>query len=178
MQNEIDALKKQLGRLQETVPGDKLTMVIFSGELDKIMAAMIIANGATAMDLEVTLFFTFWATAALRDPGKKVRGKDLMSRMFGRMLPNGRSKLRLSKMNMMGLGTRMLKRLMKKKNVMSLDELFQQAGELGVKIKICEMSMDLMGFKSDEMIDYPHLEYCGVGTFLIAAEESKIQLFV
>ena len=178
MQKEFENLKNEFKQFKNASPGDKLTMVIFSGELDKIMAAMIIAVGAMAMDMEVTLFFTFWGTSALRDPKKKVKGKDLMSRLFGFMLPNGRSKLKLSNMNMMGLGTKMLKRLMKKKNIMSLEDLFKQAGELGVKISICEMSMNLMGFKPEEIIDYPHLEYCGVGTFLIEAEESKVQLFI
>jgi peroxiredoxin family protein len=178
MQKEIDSLKKNFEQLKNATPGDKLTMVVFSGELDKLMAAMIIAVGARAMDMEVSLFFTFWGTAALRDPKKKVKGKDFMSKMFGMMLPNGKSKLKLSKMNMMGMGTKMLKGLMKKKNVASLEDLFKQAGELGVQINVCEMSMNLMGFQQGEMIDYPNLDYCGVGTFLADAEESKIQLFI
>ena len=178
MQKEIDSLKKNFEQLKNATPGDKLSMVVFSGELDKLLAAMIIAAGARAMDMEVTLFFTFWGTAGLRDPKKKVKGKDFMSKMFGMMLPNGSSKLKLSKMNMMGMGTRMMKGLMKKKNVASLEEMYQKAGKLGVKIFVCEMSMNLMGFKKEEMIDYPDMNYCGVGTFLGEAEESKIQLFI
>jgi peroxiredoxin family protein len=94
------------------------------------------------------------------------------------MLPKGKNKLSLSKMNMGGMGAAMIKGLMKKKNVASLDELFRIAGELGVVINICEMSMDLMGFKREEMIDYPNMTVCGVATFLADASESKVQLFI
>jgi peroxiredoxin family protein len=98
--------------------------------------------------------------------------------MFGMMLPRGRNKLVLSKMHMAGMGTSMLKGLMQKKNVASLDQLFDVAGQLAVKVYICEMSMDLMGFKKDEMIDYPDLEVCGVATMLAHAKESSIQFFI
>jgi peroxiredoxin family protein len=177
-------VETQLAELQTQVnamePGakNKLSMIVFSGDLDKMMAAMIIATGAGAMGMEVVLFFTFWGTAALRDPAKKGGGKDLMSSMFGWMLPTGRNKLALSQMNMAGMGTAMLKDLMKKKNVASLDQLFEMAAMVGAKIKVCEMSMDLMGFSRDELIDYPGMEYCGVATFLADASESKIQLFM
>ncbi len=177
LQAQIDELKQRLDE-QEEVNKDKLAMVVMSGDLDKILAAMIIAVGAAAMDTEVSLFFTFWATAALRDPKKRVKGKDFMGKMFGMMLPKGRNKLKLSKMNMFGIGPKMIKGLMKKKNVYSLDDLFAQAADLGVKIYICEMSMDLMGFKKEEMIDYPNLELAGVATFLAEANESRMQLFV
>ena len=156
----------------------KLSMIVFSGGLDRQLAAMIIATGAAAMGMKVVLFFTFWGTAALRDPARKVGGKNLMSKMFGFMLPKGRNRLPLSQMHMAGMGTAMLKGLMKKKNVASLDQLYEVAAALGVEIKICEMSMDLMGFKREEMIDYPDLEVCGVATFLANARESAVQLFI
>ncbi|MEI6764748.1 MAG: DsrE/DsrF/DrsH-like family protein [Bacteroidota bacterium] len=181
MDNEMDLkiqeLVKKVGKLEKGTK-DQLSMVVFSGDLDKILAAMIIATGAAAYDMKVKLFFTFWATAALRDPGKKVAGKNFMSKMFGMMLPKGNKKLKLSKMNMMGMGTSMMKGLMKKKNVASLEQMFKTAGELGVQINICEMSMDLMGFKKEEMMDYPHMTICGVATFLADASESKVQLFI
>lgn len=177
LNEKVVELQEQINKLK-TGTKEQLTIVVFSGELDKLLAAMIIATGATAMDLRVKLFFTFWATAALRDKKKKTKGKDIISKMFGLMLPKGSGKVKLSKMNMAGAGTEMLKSLMKKKNVASLEEMFQTAGELGVEINICQMSMDLMGFNKEEMIDYPHLDYCGVGTFLADAEESKIQLFI
>lgn len=157
---------------------EQLSMVVFSGDLDKLLAAMIIATGAAAYDMKVNLFFTFWATAALRAPEKKVGGKDFMSKMFGWMLPKGANKVALSKMNMGGMGTSMIKGIMKKNKVASLPELLKTAGELGVNINVCEMSMNLMGFKKEELIDYPNLKICGVATFLSDAAESKIQLFI
>jgi len=180
----MESLEKQIKELQEKVSQlekgtkDQLSIVVFSGDLDKLLAALIIATGATAMDMKVKLFFTFWATAALRDKKKKVSGKDFMSKMFAIMLPKGSSKVKLSKMNMGGMGTSMMKNLMKKKNVASLEEMLTTAGELDVEINVCEMSMDLMGIKKEELIDYPHLNICGVATFLVDAEESKIQLFI
>ena len=101
-----------------------------------------------------------------------------MGTMFGTMLPKGVSQVKLSKMNMAGMGTSMMKSLMKKKNVASLEQMIEMAGELGVKIYVCEMSMDLMGFKHEEMISYPDLTYCGVAKFLDEALGSKIQLFI
>jgi peroxiredoxin family protein len=174
---------KELADIRAKVDGmpgaeNKLSMIVFSGELDKHLAAMIIATGAAAMGMKVVQFYTFWGTAALRDPQKKVGGKDIFGKMFGFMLPKGRGKIKLSKMHMAGMGTAMLKGLMKKKNVASLDQLIDIAGQLGVEIKICEMSMDLMGFKREEMISYPNLEFCGVATFLANAKESSVQLFI
>ena len=177
---DVDKAIADLKEKMDCMPGaeNKLTMIVFSGELDKQIAAMIIATGAAAMGMKVILFFTFWGTAALRDPAKRVGGKSFMGKMFGAMLPKGRNKLTLSKMNMAGMGTAMLKGLMQKKNVASLDQLFEVAGQLGVKIYICEMSMDLMGFRKEEMIDYPDLEVCGVATMLGHAKESAIQFFI
>ena len=176
-EKQIEDLKKSVNRLENGTK-DQLSMVVFSGELDKILAAMIIATGAAAMDTKPKLFFTFWATAALRDPSKRAEGKNLVSKMFGMMLPKGRNKLKLSKMNMMGIGPAMIKGIMKKNKVASLDEMFRLAGELGVDINVCEMSMNLMGFKKEELIDYPNMTICGVATFLADASESKIQLFI
>ena len=130
------------------------------------------------MGMEVVMFFTFWGTSVLRDKKKNVGGKDTMGKMFGTMLPKGSEKVKLSKMNMGGMGTAMMKSLMKKKNVASLEEMIVLAEELGVKIYICEMSMDLMGFKREEMIDYNGLEYAGVATFLAEANDSRVQLFI
>ena len=176
-EKQFAELQKKVGKLEKGTK-DQLTMVVFSGDLDKQIAAMIISTGAAAFDMKVKLFFTFWATAALRDPKKKAKGKNFLGKMFGMMLPKGMNKVKLSKMNMMGMGGKMIKGLMKKKNVASLQQLFKTAGELGVHINICEMSMDLMGFKREEMIDYPNLTICGVATFIADASESKVQLFI
>jgi peroxiredoxin family protein len=174
---EVEKLKRQVENIK---PGaeDRISIIVFSGDLDKILAAFIIATGAVAMGMEAVMFFTFWGTPVLRDSKKKAGGKDLMGKMFGFMLPKGRNAIKLSKMNMAGMGTAMMKSLMKKKNVASLDEMLEMAADLGVKIYICEMSMGLMGFKREEFIDYPNLEYVGVATFLEQAKDSKVQLFI
>src|SRR5512138_2451446 len=140
VEKELASIKAQLE--ERPGPKKKLSMIVFSGDLDKHIAAMIIATGAAAMGMKVVLFYTFWGTAALRDPHKKVGGKDLLSKMFGFMLPKGRNKTTLSKMHMAGMGTAMIKMLMKKKNVASLDQLYEIAGQMGVEINVCEMSMD------------------------------------
>ncbi|MFA6949128.1 MAG: DsrE/DsrF/DrsH-like family protein [Lentimicrobiaceae bacterium] len=172
---ELEAKVKQLTNRQAK---DQISIIAFSGDMDKMIAAMIIATGARAMDTEVKMFFTFWGTAMLRDPKKTAKGKDFMSKMFGFMIPKGSDKLKLSNMNMCGMGPAMMKKLMKKKRVASLPELLATAGELGVEINVCEMSMDLMGFKREEMIDYPNLKYVGVGSYLADADESRVQLFI
>ena len=114
----------------------------------------------------------------IHDINFRVGGKDLMGKMFGSMLPKGTDAVKLSKMNMGGMGTFMMKSLMKKKNVASLEQMLEMAGELGVQIYVCEMSMDLMGFKREEMIEYPHMDFCGVAKYLEEAKNSKVQLFI
>ncbi|MDX2499171.1 MAG: DsrE/DsrF/DrsH-like family protein [Deltaproteobacteria bacterium] len=181
MQNfeaQFEELKAQVDVLSNKTVDNKLSMVVFSGELDKVLAAFVIATGAVAMGMEVVMFFTFWGTPVLRDKQKKVGGKDVMGKMFGAMLPTGTGDVKLSNMNMGGMGTAMMKSLMKKKNVASLEEMLDLAEELGVRIYVCEMSMDLMGFKRDEFIDYKGMDFAGVATFLQEAANSKVQLFV
>ncbi len=178
IQKQLEALKAQVDGIEKKVPSNKLSMIVFSGDLDKALAAFIIATGSIAMGLEVVMFFTFWGTPLLRDKNKSVGGKDIMGKMFGSMLPKGVDAVKLSNMNMGGMGTSMMKSLMKKKNVASLQEMVDMAGELGVKIYICEMTMGLMGFKREEMIQYPGLTYCGVAKFLEEAIDSKVQLFL
>ena len=180
----LNKLSKQIEELKKSIENigsdqeEKVSIVAFSGDLDRILAAFIIATGAVAMGMGAVMFFTFWGTPVLRDSKKKVKGKDFMGKIFGLMLPKGISKIKLSRMNMAGIGTSMIKSLMKKKNVASLDEMIKLAAELGGKIYICEMSMSLMGFKREEFIDYPNLEFVGVATFLEQAKNSKIQLFI
>jgi peroxiredoxin family protein len=178
VEEKIAALQSQLDQLQNRPTDNKLAMVVFSGDLDKVLAALVIATGAVAMGMETVLFFTFWGTPVLRDKSKTVGGKDIMGNMFGAMLPKGAGDVKLSQMNMGGMGTAMMKSLMKKKNVASLEEMFALAEELGVRIVICEMSMDLMGFKREEMIHYKNLEFGGVAKFLEEAGTSKVQLFI
>lgn len=181
MQNieaQLEAFKSQLDALNKKTVEDKLSLIVFSGDLDKVLAAFVIATGAVAMGMEVVMFFTFWGTPMLRDKNRKAGGKDAMGKMFGSMLPKGFEGAKLSQLNMGGMGTAMMKSLMKKKNVASLQEMLSMAEELDVQIFICEMSMDLMGFKREEMIDYKNLTYCGVAKFLEEAKNSRIQLFI
>jgi peroxiredoxin family protein len=178
IENQIEELKSRLDAVDKKTAENKLAMIVFSGDLDKALAAFIIATGAVAMGMEVVMFFTFWGTPILRDAKKSVGGKDVMGKMFGAMLPKGAGAVKLSNMNMGGMGTAMMKSLMTKKNVASLDEMIALAEELGVKIYVCEMSMDLMGFKPEEFIDYKDLGYAGVATFLAEAQNSKVQMFI
>ncbi|MDO9576778.1 MAG: DsrE/DsrF/DrsH-like family protein [Candidatus Cloacimonadales bacterium] len=178
MQEQIITLQKEVENLKCQCTEDRLTMIVFSGELDKIIAAFIIATGAASMGTKVSMFFTFWGSATLRAPQKKAKGKNLIGKMFGMMLPKGFKHLKLSNMNMAGIGAVMIKDIMKKKKVPSLDEMLEIAEELEVQISICEMSMDLMGMKREEMIDYKFLRYCGVATFLNDALKSKSTLFI
>jgi peroxiredoxin family protein len=175
---QVAELKGRMDALADSQPADKLSMVVFSGDMDKVLASLVIGTGAVAMGMEVVMFFTFWGTPVLRDKGKSVGGKDVMGKMFGTMLPKGACSVKLSKMNMGGMGTAMMKSLMSKKNVASIEEMIELAAELGVKMYVCEMSMDLMGFKREEMIDYPDLTFCGVAKFLEEAKDSRVQLFI
>ncbi len=177
LQTEVKELKGEFARL-DNFNKDQLSIAVVSGDMDRILATMIIAIAAAAMDTKVKLFFSFWALSALRDSKKKGKGKDFMSKMFGMMLPRGRNKLKLSKLNMAGMGPAMIKGLMKKQGVLSLDEMFEQAAELDIEITVCEMSMTLMGFKKEEIIDYPHLRYAGAATFVSDASASSAQLFI
>ena len=160
MQNieaQIEELKSQISAIDKKIPSNKISMIVFSGDMDKVLAAFVIATGAVAMGMEVVMFFTFWGTPVLRDKNKKSGGKDTMGKMFGAMLPKGTCEVKLSKMNMGGMGTAMMKSLMKKKNVASLDQMIEMAQEFGVQIYVCEMSMDLMGFKREEMMNYSNI---------------------
>ncbi|MCI4398595.1 MAG: DsrE/DsrF/DrsH-like family protein [Acidobacteria bacterium] len=178
LQKRLDELEERVNVLAANSAEDNLSMVVMSGDLDHILAAFVIATGASAMYEKVTMFFTFWSIQALRDPKKSPPRKDFVGRLFSWMLPKGAPGLKLSKMNMGGLGTGMLKRLMKKNNVLGLEELLRRSADAGVQIYICQMSMDLMGLKLEEMIDYPDLKLAGVATFLAEAGTSKVSLFI
>lgn len=158
-----------------TLPQGK-TIIVFSGDLDKVLASFIIANGARALGRPVTMFFTFWGLNALRKPEKVKVKKPFMDRMFGAMMPRGSKKLKLSKLNMGGMGTKMMQKVMKDKNVNSVEELMMQALKSGIKLVACTMSMDVMGITKEELID--GVEFAGVATYLGDAEESNVNLFV
>ena len=156
--------------------GNDKSLIVFSGDLDKALASFIIANGAAAMGRKVTMFFTFWGLNILRKAKKAKVRKTFIERMFGAMMPRGTMKLTLSKMNMMGMGSKMMRGIMKKKRVSSLDELIESALKNGVKIVACTMSMDVMGIKEEELID--GIELAGVASYLGAAESSDTNLFI
>lgn len=156
---------------------DKLSLIVFSGTLDRLIAAFVLATGAAAMGMQVSMFFTFWGTAALRRDARRLN-KSLLERLFGWMLPKGSKKLPLSQLNLAGGGPLMLRHIMKKKGVASLEEMLELAAELGVNIHVCSMSMDLLGMKEAEMLEYPGLGYCGVAKFLETAAPGKITMFL
>jgi peroxiredoxin family protein len=152
------------------------TLIVFSGDFDKAMAAFIIANGAAAMGSKVTMFFTFWGLNILRKPVAPLVEKNFVEKMFGWMMPRGAEKAGLSKMNMAGMGKMMIQGIMRKKNVASITDLIQSARKNGVKMAACSMSMDLMGIKQEELID--GVEPGGVAMYLAAAEKSGTNLFI
>jgi NADPH-dependent 2,4-dienoyl-CoA reductase/sulfur reductase-like enzyme/peroxiredoxin family protein/rhodanese-related sulfurtransferase/TusA-related sulfurtransferase len=161
--------------IRSALPTDK-NIIVFSGDLDKAIASFIIANAAAAMGRKVTMFFTFWGLNVLRKP-KKVRvRKDLMSRMFGMMMPRGSRRLKLSNMNMMGMGAAMIRGIMKKKNISSLEELIQSSMENGVNLVACTMSMDVMGIHLEELID--GVQIGGAAAMIANAEDSDMSLFI
>ncbi|WP_405344228.1 CoA-disulfide reductase [Fusobacterium vincentii] len=151
-----------------------MTMVVFSGDLDKAIAAFIIANGALTMGKKVTMFFTFWGLSILKK--KNLAKKSFIEKMFAMMLPKNSQDLPVSKMNFFGIGAKMIRSVMKKKNIMSLEELMKKAKDLGVNITACTMSMDVMGISKEELID--GINYGGVGQYLGETEKSNNNLFI
>ena len=152
------------------------TIVVFSSDLDKVLAAFVIASGAAAMGSQVTMFFTFWGLNALRKSRPVVVRKNLVEMMFGWMMPRGADQLVLSKMHMAGAGTWMIKQVMKHKNVSSLPELIELARHSGVKFVACAMSMDLMGIKPEELIE--GVQTGGVANYLQEAQQGNVNLFI
>lgn len=159
-----------------TADKDGATLVVFSGELDKAMASLIIACGAAAMGKKVTMFFTFWGLNILRREDAPAVEKDRMEKMFGMMMPKGANALPLSNMNMMGMGTKMMKHVMEQKNVDSVETLIENAKKLGIQLIACAMSMDVMGIKKEELID--GVEVAGVATYLGKTDDSNLNLFI
>ena len=168
---------KVIEKNQENViieDNSNMTMVVFSGDLDKAIAAFIIANGALTMGKKVTMFFTFWGLSILKK--KNLAKKSFIEKMFAMMLPKNSQDLPVSKMNFFGIGAKMIRSVMKKKNIMSLEELIKKAIDSGVNITACTMSMDVMGISEEELID--GINYGGVGQYLGEAEKSNNNLFI
>lgn len=162
--------------MMTTSSQQEVAMVLFSNDLDKALAALILANGMAASGAKVNMFFTFWGLSVLRKEVAPPVAKNWISRMFGFMLPKGANKLALSKMHMLGLGSAMMKMVMTQKGVPSLPELIASAKEAGVKFIACDMAMDVMGISRDELIEVD--EVAGVATFAALAERSHNTLFI
>lgn len=162
--------------LQPQARPESAAIVIFSNDLDKVLAGFIIATGLAAMGVKVSMFFTFWGLTALRRERPPATAKDLLSRMFGLMLPKGPRKLALSKMHMMGMGTAMMKHVMKSKNVNSLPAMIQEARKLGIRFIACEMAMNVMGLSRQELEEVD--EVAGVAKFAALAKDSGTTLFI
>ncbi len=167
-------MKEQNNQVVNTLDGQ--TIVVFSGDLDKAIASFIIANGAAAMGKKVTIFFTFWGLNILKKENYNGKKDSFLNKMFGIMMPKGPSKLKLSNMNMFGMGPMMIKGIMKKHNVDPVGVMMQQALDNGVKMIACNMSMDLLGIQKEELID--GIELGGVAMYLGATSEANSNLFI
>ncbi|MFS0576877.1 DsrE/DsrF/DrsH-like family protein [Sporosarcina sp. 179-K 3D1 HS] len=154
----------------------KTTIILFSGDYDKAMAAYIIANGAAAYDHEVTIFHTFWGLNALRKEEPMPVTKGFLEKMFGKMMPRGADKMGISKMNFAGMGPKMIKHVIKKHNAMTLPQLIELAQEQDIKLVACTMTMDLLGLDQQELMD--GIEYAGVAAYLANAQDGNINLFI
>ncbi|MDD3358815.1 MAG: DsrE/DsrF/DrsH-like family protein [Parabacteroides sp.] len=156
--------------------GDRKTFIVFSDDLDKALASFVIANGAASTGKKVSMFFTFWGLNVIKKKEKPSVAKDIFGKMFGMMLPAHSGKLKLSKLNMGGAGSWMMRLIMKNKKIDSLESLMQQAIDNGVEMIACTMSMDVMGVKEEELLD--NVVYGGVASYLERAEESNVNLFI
>jgi peroxiredoxin family protein len=175
LQQQVQQLQAQVDALRAQSPDNRLSMVVFSGDLDRVLAAFVIASGAAASGMEVSMFFTFWGLTALRQR-RESRGKTLFQKLMGWMTPVGIRGLGVSKMNFGGIGAKMLRTMMRQQGVPQPEEMAQMARELGVRIVACQMSMDVMGIHKEELID--GVEVGGVATFLGEATRSKATLFI
>ncbi len=178
---DSNSLLKKIKNLEERIislekNNDKLNLILFSGDFDKAMAAFIIANGAVAMDMEVTIFATFWGLDILKKSSFNTSGRGFIERMILAMRPKGPEKIGTSKMNFGGIGPKLFRYMMKKKNVLQLESLIKMAQESGVKIIACQMTVDIMGIKPTDLID--GLEPGGVASFLASASKSNTTLFI
>ncbi|MEB3197793.1 MAG: DsrE/DsrF/DrsH-like family protein [Candidatus Sericytochromatia bacterium] len=174
-QQRASSAEQRVAELEARLPKDKLSMVVFSGDLDKVLAGFVIASGAAAMGLEVTMFFTFWGLAAIRQR-KDWGGKDIKELMLQVMTPGASTGLIPSKLGFLGAGSLMLRQMMKEKDVASLEDLIALARESGVRLVACTMSMDVMGVRQEELM--PEVELGGVAMFVGEAQESKASLFI
>jgi peroxiredoxin family protein len=180
VERQVKALREELdakiAAVRERTVDDAATIVVFSGDLDKVLAGFVIATGAAAAGLETSMFFTFWGLAALKKKGAAGGPKNVMERMFALMTPSSSESLGTSKMNYFGMGAVMLRKMMKDKQIATLEELMAMARDLNVKMIACTMSMDAMGVSQEELVD--GLTYGGVATYMADAVRSRVTLFI
>jgi peroxiredoxin family protein len=175
LETRLATLEQAQKDLRGELPDNRVSLVVFSGDLDKVLAGFVIATGAAAVGMEVSMFFTFWGLSALKK-GRRFRGKNLLEKAFALLTPGGSQSLGLSQRNFAGVGARLMRKMMRGKGVASLEELMQTARDLGVRFVACQMSMDVMGITQDELLD--GVEVGGVATFLGDAARSKAALFI
>lgn len=175
LEEKLRDLEKRLAHVEGQVAEDRVALVVFSGDLDRVLAAFIIATGAAAMGQQVSMFFTFWGLSVLKKD-RQLSGKTLFQKMMALMSPESSRSLPVSQMNYFGVGAKMLRAMMKEKNVSSLEEMISLARELGVRMIACEMSRDLMGIKESELV--AGLECGGVASFLADSLKSRTSLFI
>ncbi|MGH9445328.1 MAG: DsrE/DsrF/DrsH-like family protein [Terriglobia bacterium] len=175
VEEKLRDLEKRLTQVEEQVAEDRVALVVFSGDLDRALAAFIIATGAAAMGQQVSMFFTFWGLSVLKKDSQ-LAGKTLFQKMMDLMSPGSSKSLPVSKMNYFGMGAKMLRSMMKQKNINSLEEMISLARELGVRMIACEMSRDLMGIKESELV--AGLECGGVASFLADSLKARTSLFI
>jgi peroxiredoxin family protein len=175
LQASIDQALAQVRTTSPAAPSDRATLVVFSGELDRVMAAFVIATSAAAMGMDVTMFFTFWGLPILKKT-TVWEGKSIPEKLLATMLPTGPEHAGTSKLHMLGLGPLLLKKIMRQHNVETLPALMTLAQEMGVRLIACQMSMGIMGITREELLD--GLDYGGVATYLADAGDSRITLFI
>jgi peroxiredoxin family protein len=175
LEARLSALEAAQKEIRADLPDDRVSLVVFSGDLDKTLAGFVIATGAAAVGMEVSMFFTFWGLSALKK-GRRLRGKGLLEKAFGLLTPDSSRALGLSQMNFAGIGAQLMRKMMRDKGIASLEELIEMARGLGVRFVACQMSMDVMGVTQAELVD--GLEVGGVATFLGDAARSRVSLFI
>ncbi len=172
---KVRDLEKRLVALEERAPEDRVALIVFSGDLDRVLAAFVIATGAAAMGQQVSMFFTFWGLSVVKK-STELSGKTLFQKMMAVMSPGSSRGLPVSQMNYFGVGAKMLRSMMKERNVSSLEDMISLARELGVRMIACEMSRDVMGIKESELVG--GLECGGVATFLADSLKARTSLFI
>ena len=176
MEDRLEQFEQRLRQIEKTAPrSDKVTLLVFSGELDKVLAGLMIATTAASLGMEVTVFFTFWGINVLKEK-RSFSGKGVKERMIDIMTPTGPESMGVSQMNMLGAGRTMLKQMMKEKDVVSAEELLDIAKESGVKLVACSMTMQVMGIRDEELTD--DIEVAGAASYLVDASRSGCTLFI